>query len=324
MTDPVYIDTGRSDCGWSFWGPAFACDQLWYQINVEGLRGADEEALTQGSMGHVLLAHHYARLAAADGGIELEGAYVTDPDDIMDPVDAVHRWARDAERQGTDALCFFGNTKELYRQYRIREPYFADKVVAVEQQLEGTLGWNRDNEFGLWTDANLAAPELLDCPGLEQPHPKVPQLQHGKPIRVTKRLDRVVRSARDGRIYPDDHKVTAGSTSASVATKYAMDGQFGVTRLLAKQVWPDMRGMRLNLVQRRDPWGVALRFVDPSPRRDAALPRQLFRKAHHLADMLVGTMSGALGPDDWEMTQSDLLCYHRFGKCKAFHNCMTG
>jgi len=328
MTDPIYIDTGRSVSGWSFWGPLFACDQLWFIKNIAppppnpGML----EARTQGSMGHILLGHHYARLGAAQpGGFVFEGQTHTDPEDFLDPVEAVRRWAREADRRGEDASPFIANTIELYRQYRIREPYFPDRVVGVEQLARLTLGTNKDGEFGLWVDENLDEPTLLDCPALFEAHPAAPLLKHGEPIHVTKRLDLIAESGQNGKIYIDDHKVTGGSVSKSVVDKYAMDGQFSVNDWVGRQTWGEQYGgVRLNLVQRRDPWQVRKQVVPAAPRRNKLFPRHLYYKAHHLAEMLAGTVSGDLGQDDWQMTQTDLLCYHRFGRCDGFDICRFG
>jgi len=324
--DPIFINTGRSPAGWSFWGPAFSCDQLWFIKTVLGREFVNADALTQGTMGHIILGHHYARLGAAQPeGFVFEGKTYTDPEDFMDPEDALRRWVREIEKEnGTDASPFIHNTLTLYRNYRVREPFFADRILGVEMLAKLTLGYDKEGNFGLWTDTNLETPTLLDCPGLEVPHPNVPQLQHGQPIIVTKRLDLIVRSSRNGQVYIDDHKVTGGSVGPTVAEKYAMDGQFSVNDWVGRQTWDNYGGVRLNLVQRRDPWSVSKQNVPPAPYRNRNFPRQLFRKAHHLAEMLVGTMSGELTQADWEQTQTDLLCYHRFGKCGAFDQCRLG
>ena len=65
--NPILINTGRSTSGWSFWGPAFSCDFLWFLINVKGKQFIGADPLTQGSMGHTILAHYYARLGCEHG-----------------------------------------------------------------------------------------------------------------------------------------------------------------------------------------------------------------------------------------------------------------
>jgi len=324
VTDPILIDTGRSTTGWSFWGPAFTCDRLWFLINVEQKRFVNGEALTMGSMGHTILAHYYAQLACKQGGFEYEGAWVNDPDHFLPPFDAVREWARLRELEGTEATPFIHTTFELFRRYLQKEPFVSDSVVAVEHQAKLTLGYNHDGDFGLWIDKNLAEAKLLDCPGLEEPVPGVPGLQHGKPIEVTKRFDLVMRHSADGRTYIWDHKVTGGSVSRKRSEQYAMDGQFAVNRILGEQLYDDFGGVVLNLVLRRDPWTVSRQFVPATPWRDAQLARQVYSKAHSLANQLVNHKRQYVTEGDWQMAQNELVCYHRYGKCGAFELCQYG
>lgn len=325
MTTPILINTGRSTSGWSFWGPGFNCDFLWYLINVEGRQFISADALTQGSMGHTILAHYYARLGCTQGGFEYEGQRHEDPDDFLEPEEALRAWVRVAESEGTEAAHFIANTLEVYRRYRQREPYVPDRVLGVERQIELTLGTNHAGDFGLWLAENLAEATTLDCPGLEQPHPNVPALQHGQPIVVTKRFDLELRHAQDGRDYIWDHKVTGGGIGKTRAEQYAMDGQFAVNRIAGKQLYGDrFGGVIINLVQRRDPFGVSRQIVPATPYRDEQLARQVYSKAHSLAHQLANHMRGIVSAGDWEMTQNELTCYHRYGKCGAFETCQYG
>lgn len=322
MTDPILIDTGKSTTGWSFWGPAFTCDFLWFLINVRGERFASADALTQGSMGHVILAHYYARHAAAHGGLNYEGVEVNDPDFFLLPETAVREWARRAEAVGTEAHCFLANTFTVFNNYRRREPVISDQVVGVEMLAKLTVGYDRKGEFGLWTDDNLVEASLLDCPGLEDS--PVPALRHGQPITMTKRFDLVMKHVADGRTYIWDHKVTGGGVSKKRAEQYSMDGQFAVNRIAGRQMFDDFGGVVLNLVQRRDPYTVSRQHVPATPWRDAQLARQVYSKAHNLAQQLLGHLEGRVLDGDWELTQSELACYHRYGKCGAFETCQYG
>ena len=324
MPDPILINASRSDVGWSFWGPVFTCDQLAYRTHIEKRQFFGSDALTQGSMGHLVLAHYYARVACEQGGLEYEGQFYDDPDAFHDPETALRLWVDEAQARGEDAAPFIHNTLQLLKQYRIKEPHVADRVLWVERQGKMTLGFNAAGAFGLWTDDNLVAAAPLDCPELEVAHPAIPWLKHGAPICITKRLDLAVRARRDNKEYIWDHKVTGGSVGASVIEKYSMDGQFAVNTLLGEQLWNNFGGVALNLVQRRDPWGVNRGFVLPTPHRDRQFARHLWTKAHHLARNVASLVTGETTGEDWVMTQNDLTCYHRFGKCGAFDLCRYG
>jgi hypothetical protein len=324
MSDPILIDTGRSPTGWSFFGPAFACDQKWFIINVLQQQLIKADPLTMGSMGHTVLAHHYARAACGQGGFMYEGEWVADPDHFLEPEAALREWVRRREREGVEAACFLGIILELYRRYLQREPYIYDRIIGVEMLTKLTLGHSHEGAFGLWIDKNLATPTLVDCPELPKPHPNVPSIYHGARIEVTKRWDACLQHRQDGKEYVWDHKVTAGGIGKSRAEQYAMDGQFAVNRIAGRQLLENYGGVVLNLVQRRDPWGVSRQFVPATPYRDEHLPRQIFKKVHALADMLAHTVEGRATQADWEMTQSELLCWHRYGKCGAFDRCRYG
>ena len=324
MTTPMLIDTGRSTTGWSFWGPAFTCDRLWFIINVKQQQFMNAEALTMGSMGHTILAHYYAQLGCTQGGFEYEGEHVTDPDYFLPPEEAVREWVRRRELEGVDAHPYIGTTLDLFRRYLQKEPFVSDQVVAVEHQAKLTLGLNHEGVFGLWIDKNLSEPRLLDCPGLEEPVPGVPGLQHDKPIEVTKRFDLVMKHSSDGRTYIWDHKVTGGSVSKTRAEQYSMDGQFAVNRIMGQQLYEDFGGVILNLVQRRSPWTVSRQHVPGTPWRDAQLARQIYSKAHSLANQLVNHKREYITEGDWRMAQNELVCYHRYGKCGTFELCQYG
>ena len=324
MTTPMLIDTGRSTTGWSFWGPAFTCDRLWFIINVKQQQFMNAEALTMGSMGHTILAHYYAQLGCTQGGFEYEGEHVTDPDYFLPPEEAVREWVRRRELEGVDAHPYIGTTLDLFRRYLQKEPFVSDQVVAVEHQAKLTLGLNHEGVFGLWIDKNLSEPRLLDCPGLEEPVPGVPGLQHDKPIEVTKRFDLVMKHSSDGRTYIWDHKVTGGSVSKTRAEQYSMDGQFAVNRIMGQQLYEDFGGVILNLVQRRSPWTVSRQHVPGTPWRDAQLARQIYSKAHSLANQLVNHKREYITEGDWRMAQNEQVCYHRYGKCGAFELCQYG
>tara|TARA_R110000822_G_scaffold44134_1_gene118627 strand:+ start:617 stop:1591 length:975 start_codon:yes stop_codon:yes gene_type:complete len=324
MTEPILIDTGRSPTGWSFWGSSFYCDQLWFITNVLQKQLIAADPLIQGSMGHTLLAHYYARVACKQGGLMYEGQEVTDPDYFLTPEQAVREWVRRRQHEGTEGAHFIANTLEVFRQYKLREPFVYDRVIGVEMLTKLTLGYNFDGDFGLWTDDNLRDPTLIDCPELPVPHPNVPAIYHGARIEMTKRWDLAMEHKQDGRQYVWDHKITGAGIGKTRAEQYAMDGQFAVNRLAGQQLLKNFGGVVLNLVQRRDPYGVSRQFVPATPFRDEQLPRQIFKKAHALAEMLAHTIKGDMGQGDWEMAQSELACYHRYGKCGAFDMCRFG
>jgi len=64
--------------------------------------------------------------------------------------------------------------------------------------------------------------------------------------------------------------------------------------------------------------------VPATPWRDAQLARQVYSKAHSLANQLVNHKRQYVTEGDWQMAQNELVCYHRYGKCGAFELCQYG
>ena len=322
----ILIDAGRSAYGWSFWGPSFKCMQLFYQQTVlnNPTTQIPKDPLTKGSMGHVWCAHYFARTAAATKkGIWYSGRIIRDPDEFYEPDEAVEAWLdRNPEANGYPHLEGILAACSDYR--RKNPPSQLPEVVAIEAQVVLALGY-KDGLFGLWLDEDLEGNKpgdgqveyaTLDCPELVVPHRNVPFLKHGEPIRISKRFDAVVRINRIN--YIDDHKFTSVKPYPNRAHQYRMDGQFAVNTIAGRQLWPRrFGGVRLRFIMNRPPYNSKVFMVEPAQKRDAAFAKSLYRKAHEVAGLLRTDKVGS----DWPMAMSDLVCWHRYGKCSAFNVC---
>lgn len=118
------------------------------------------------------------------------------------------------------------------------------------------------------------------------------------------------------------HNCKAMEVYDSTARKYAMSGEFAVSRILASQVWPRFRGLALWMVQTCDPWKVAKPAVPESPWRDRLFPRELWRMAHVIAQL----ERDEPDPHGWPMAQNEVSCVGRYEKegCPAMEMCMRG
>ncbi len=361
---PLLIDAGPSEIGWSFWSPFFSCLQKGYRtyINKERDRSkkvkkrrgpprpgpgtADERrdleavgkdkrdmlppspALTMGSMGHVALAHKYAQHACEHGGLVYEGELITDPDVFYNPLDAVETWVMVNERGGK----YVEDITKTYMKYRAKDAGFSQQVVGVEIAVRLTLGLNGLREWGMWLDrpwhqegvtsrhALLTEHTPLIAPGLERGRKGAHGLYHGGPISITKRFDMVVRD-QSGRYYIWDHKFTGGRITNEKTRQYCMDGQFAVNHIAGDLLFGrQFGGVLLNFVQRRPPYINARQMVPRTAPRDRAFPSMLKAKAQE-----VGLLLARSAPtEDWSMAQSELICWHKYGKCQAWKYCTGG
>lgn len=322
----LLIDAGPSLRGWSYYGDFFRCRHLWA---LKRLAHVPENAdpLTRGSMGHVGLAHHFARGMAKQRG--------TDPDMYYTPEGAVEEWCA----RHPEGIPHFSRVIEVTRRYIARHPEMPGTIVGVEHQVVAVLGTHASRGWGLWVIGTEGAASV-DF-GLswrpDQPRPRAvldgaevePTLlvmpghrDHGAPILLTRRIDLSV-ADRAGIVMAWDHKVVAQAPSKDRAKKYSMDGQFAVTRIMASQMFPRFAGAKLNLVQSQEPWNIGLLPVPPTPWRDGRFAVDLYRAAHEIAQL----ERDEPNPHNWPMAQHELVCAPRYGDhglCPMYDACAFG
>ena len=300
------IDAGMSSSGWSRIGTYMKCPQLFAYQRRLGLKLISADALTRGSMGHVIQAHQHAIWGAKQGGVWVDKDWIEDPNVFLPPEEAIAAYCD--QHGGHDHL---DRMLETFRRYMAQYPEPPGRVVAVEYPVSAMLGYV-DRKWGLWVEkeGRHIDPTPLDCPG---------HLNHGKPFRLTRRLDRAV-GARTGRGAIWDHKHQARVQPNRSVDAYAIDGGFGAFRLMGRQLYKDFGGVMVNLIQTTENWKVARRAVPPTPHRDNHLAQLIWRAEHDLA---------RLDKDDidhweWPKAMHETACYGRYGKCAGLHLCSFG
>ncbi len=132
--DPVIIDSGPSERGWSYYSRFLRCPMLFFWATIYAKRrglGWDDTtpALARGTLVHVGLAHHHARIWARARG--------KDPDKIPAPVEAMTVKATRLGEIGQSMLPVACRMVEAYlRNYAHETP----SVVAVEEPMSITFG----------------------------------------------------------------------------------------------------------------------------------------------------------------------------------------
>lgn len=125
MTTPLLLDTGPSPFGWHRYETFLRCPQL-YAYSHKGPRHDDAEsgrALALGSMVHVGLAHHYARMREEQNG--------NDPDVLYRPEEAVTALA--AKKDGPAWHEFAGLARDIVRGYLTRYAAERPRILHVEE-----------------------------------------------------------------------------------------------------------------------------------------------------------------------------------------------
>lgn len=301
------IDAGRSRRGWSRIGNFFKCPQLFAYTSRLNLQLIPADALTRGSMGHVMQAHLHARWGAEQGGVWVDETHHTDPDYFMSPEDAVIEYC---ERYGGHE--HLDRMMETFKQYCRKHPEPPGRVIAVEQPMTATLGYVK-GQWGLHVEREgvTIEPTPLEMPG----HP-----EHGQPIQMTRRIDMTVVD-RMGRTFIWDHKCQAHVSPSKSVEAYAIDGGFAAFRIMGAQLYgKSFSGLMLNLIQTTSPWKVARPTVPPTPHRDRHFAKMLWRAEHDLARLDLEE------PDYWEWpkAQHETTCFGRYGKCAAARACFFG
>jgi hypothetical protein len=324
MTKKILIDAGKSRRGWSRIGTYFKCPQLFAYQNRLNLQLIPADALTRGSMGHVMQAHQHAIWGCEQGGVLAGDSYVEDASTLYTPEESVHEWVR-VNGEGEEHI---PRMIETFRRYIATYPEPPGRIVSVEYPITAVLG-NKGNQWGLWVvhpedvnydpraksiracDGSTIQPTPLNCPG----HP-----DHGAAIELTRRIDMATQD-RAGRVYIWDHKHQARVQPGKSVDGYAIDGGFSAFRIMGRQLWPDtFGGVALNLIQTTDPWKVARPMVPATPHRDGHFAEMLWYAEHALARLDVDQPNHWA----WPKAQHETTCVGRYGACAGIKMCFYG
>ena len=320
----ILIDAGRSSRGWSRIGTFSRCPQLFAYGQRLNLTMIPADALTRGSMGHILQAHQHAIWGAPSAeGVWVDETWHDDPDVFLDPEEAVQVWCdTNGGHEHLDRML------ETFRRYMAKHPEPPGNVIKVEYPVTAVLG-TKDNEWGLWVvhaedanfnrraakvkawDGGVIVPTPLNSPG----HPDT-----GAALVLTRRLDMVTKE-RGGRTFIWDHKHQARVQANKSVDGYAIDGGFAAFRIMGKQMYgKDFGGLGLNLIQTQEPWRVARPMVPATPHRDAHYADMLWREEHRLAGLEVDSPTFW----DWPKVQHETSCIGRYGPCPGIKFCFYG
>jgi hypothetical protein len=320
----ILIDAGRSSRGWSRIGSFFRCPQLFAYQNRLNMSLIPADALTRGSMGHVIQAHQHAIWGAATGnGVWVDETRYENPSVFFEPEEAIQVWCdTNGGHEHLDRMI------ETFHRYMDQFPECPGDVISVEYPMTAVLG-HKNNEWGLWVvhqedqdfnrracsvkawDGSKIIPTVLNCPG----HPN-----SGEAVVLTRRLDMVIRD-RSGKVFIWDHKHQARVGASKSVDGYAIDGGFSAFRIMGKQVYgSDFGGVALNLIQTQAPWKIARPMVPATPHRDNHFADMLWRAEHSLARLDLELPAFW----DWPKAQHETVCVGRYGACPAMKMCFYG
>jgi hypothetical protein len=126
MNPPLLLETGPSPFGWHRYESFLRCPQLyaWGHEAPAEPEGDTGRALAMGSLVHVGIAHHYARMREVQHG--------RDPDVLFHPVDAVRELVARKREDNTYVECS-GTAQDIVAQYLVRYANERVKILHVEE-----------------------------------------------------------------------------------------------------------------------------------------------------------------------------------------------
>lgn len=273
-------------------------------------RGKDlpeRDPLVRGSLLHLALAHHYARIGAAQpGGVIADGKQVNDPEQFWEPEEALGI----AARQGPLWEKWAPKVADIYRAYAKFYGRENMRILAIE-----TVVWHRfaPPPREEWIDGK--PPELGQNIGTKE-EPRYPRYDRSG------RWDAVWE--RGNRVFIVDHKSTSRMEKAQ-PIYYARGGQFNLYAWMGKAVFGKrFDGMVLNRVRCSDNPKFDRPALSPSPRRFLRFPRDLIYAIDRMEELKSKEERGEITADQWPAQPSELICQHRYGACDVADQCDWG
>lgn len=267
---------------------AFArCPQLFAYEQILKIDQGDRGPLVRGSIGHVGLAHHFARKRAEQQG--------TDPDAYYRVDEAMGMAAQSFGEMGMHYLPIAARAVAAY----IAQNVFSTKLVLqVEHEARAWIRW---------------APEYVN----------VRSDRADKKYLITQRFDLVYKDDA-GKVWIEDHKFVARILSKTIS-RYTNSAQFHLMQWFGHAIHgDDFGGARLNLIECPESADAKVKteqiMVEPAPNAVRKFTRNLCDMEEQIADL------EAEGRDPWDYPAAmhEQVCHTPYGKCAAFDLCRWG
>lgn len=323
----IYMDTGPSRIGWSYYGTAARCLTLFaltYRANLDP--GYDPDATLRGSMGHVGQAQHWSRIRARQQG--------ADPAQYLTPAEGMERYAREH-----DGVVHLDEMLQCFQAYTATHAESPGKILLVEEELVLVAGWLSD-AWGLWLvhpdavasiDVRYGAYETIPhvsgrwirparLPQVASvPQPDGTMRARTPHVFASRRIDMAYQD-RTGRVFIVDWKHTKQDIGKSRAAKYAPDGQWALNRIAGRQRWAEFADVICALIKTEAPFPSKWHRMPATPWRDQTMPSRIWDLAARIAQYDVEGRS----PWDWPRADHESVCHARYGSCPMLEHCDWG
>lgn len=283
------INSGPSRRGWHRLESFAKCPQLFawkYKTAWLSDDGTAANPLVRGRLGHVFLAHHYARLREAQRG--------GNPEKYFLPMEALEIAA---EEHGLKGAAFLPTVRITVGEYLSHYAVEEFEILHVEEEFSTVLRDLRPARH----------PRLLD-----------PETG-GRRCEFTMRPDLIARDASK-RVFIFDHKlVTKMDTRTS--QRYTHSGQFLGLQNLGRMLFGDaFRGAVVNCLQAAPHCRFQRYPVDAAPFQLS----KFVSNCLDLEEAIAFLEDDGRAPSEWPAVMSEQVCMTAYGPCPAFDLCRYG
>lgn len=283
----ILINAGPSSRGSHRLGSFARCPQLFAYEQLLGLDLGDRGPLVRGSIGHVGLAHHFARKRAE----RLE----EDPERFY-PVEEAMGLA--AHEFGEMGMHFLPIAARAVAAYIAANAFTVREILYVEHEVRARVRWEPEYV--------VARPDRKD-----------------KAYLITQRFDCVYKDSA-GKIWIEDHKFAARILAKTVS-RYALSSQFHLMQWFGHALYgDDFGGARINLIECSESPDKPVKLeslpVEPAPNAVRRYTRNLCDLEEQIEDL------AAEGRDPWDypMACHEQVCMTPYGRCDAWDLCRWG
>lgn len=138
---------------------------------------------------------------------------------------------------------------------------------------------------------------------------------------LTGRLDLAYKDMA-GRIWVVDHK-TSTRITRNHKTYYGMSGQMHAYLHMARETYPEVAGMKINMIQHATASNPP-KFERFDLMRSAFLESKFEQSIVDIEQSIERMKATGRSYDDWPKAMSELTCFHRYGPCKFLDKCRHG
>jgi len=276
------IYTGPSSRGWHRLQLAAECLQRYawrYESPAKKGKGPPSPALVKGTLIHLALAQRYATMRAEQR--------------------AARGWMEGGRGDDPADWCDSYTAVDLISRLEGTEKYAQVALDAYDAYCQ-----RYDYEQEKQTMEIIAVEDLVST------------RIRGKYL-LTGRLDLAYRDMA-GRIYVMDHKTTSRLTQRH-KIYYGMSGQMHAYLYMAREAYPNVVGMKINMIQHTTP-----KFERFDLMRSPFLEQKFEQTVVDIEESIERMLETDRNYDDWPKAMSELTCIHRYGECDFIDQCRHG